>query len=277
MALGNQLTNKFQIGNAEVRIGTMLKANQLVQADSVGLLQSATVNFAQESVDLEGGLPKTLIDTAITKTTVTVTAQAYEYSRKNLRVMLNEGVEGTGVTEYAGTSVDVMAVSTAGTSMFDTTIPLADVTAGDLLVIYPAANPEKVSVVRVSAVAAATVATNAKVTIDNVKTPLLFDLAVGDVIFKANQIGLGNTSSTNYFSMDVIGLEHSTGRPVGFKFWKAAVSGGMEYSFSNDNFSVTPLSFKVLKPSVAEFSTGGPLLHLSDIIPAHPYGIQFSC
>ena len=76
--------------------------------------------------------------------------------------------------------------------------------------------------------------------------------------------------------MDVIGLEHATGRPVGFKFWKCAVSGGMEYSFNNDNYAVTPLTFKILQPAADEWGAGQPLEHLADIIPARPYGMQWT-
>lgn len=272
MAIGTPKTKKFHIGQAELRIGAMSLANKLTQSNSLGLLQSSIVRFTQESVDLEGGLPKTLVDTAIVRTAVTVEAQAYEYSRRNIRVMINEGVE-TSVTEYAGTAAETATATGTGTTDFDTTIPLADVTVGDLLVIYPAANPENVSVVRVAAKTAAVVSANANVQIDNTKTPLLFNVAIGDVIFKANQIGLGNSTATNYFAAQVLGLEHATGRPVGFNFWKCAFQGGLEYSFSADNFAVTPITLKVLQPAAEEWDTGGALEHLADLIPTHPYGM----
>lgn len=274
MAIGIASTNKFHIGQAELRIGPMSSANKLKQANSLGLLQSSIVRFTQESADLEAGLPKTLQDTAITRTVVTIEAQAYEYSRKNIRVMINEGAETAGsVTEYAGTAAETATATTVGTTDFDTTIPLADVTVGDLLVIYPAANPENVSVVRVTAKTAAAVPANANVQIDNTKTPLLFNVAVGDIIFKANQIGLGNSTATNYFSAQVLGLEHATGRPVGFNFWKCAFQGGLEYSFSADNFAVTPITLKVLQPAASEWASGGSLEHLADLLPTHPYGM----
>jgi len=190
--------------------------------------------------------------------------------------MINEGTEAPGsVTEYAGTAAETATVSGVGTTDFDTTIALADVTVGDLLVIYSPTNPQNVSVVQVTAKAAAAVPANANVQIDNTKTPLLFNVAIGDIIYKANQIGLGNASATNYFAVQVLGLDHSTGRPVGFNFWKAAISGGLEYSFSSDNFASTPLTFKVLQPSAAEYGVGGPLNHVSGLMANHPYGFFF--
>jgi len=268
MAIGSAVTNKFHIGSAEVRIGALAEANQLTPAHSVGLLQSAVVNFNQESVDLEGGLPKTLIDTVITKTNVTVTAQAYEYSRKNIRVMVNEGTEAAGsVTAYEST---LTAQATPASNSLTFTTMTVTPQIGDMVVCYPAGEPEKISILRVTG------GTTGSVSFDPTKTPLLFTLPIGSVVYKANQIGLGNTTKTNYFSLDVVGLEHSTERPTGFKFWKCAISGGMEYSYSNDNFAVTPLTFKVLQPSAADYSAGGNLAHLADVIPGHPLGMQWA-
>jgi hypothetical protein len=286
--LGTSLSNSFHIGNAEIRIGNLSAANKLTQLNSVGLLQSANVSFQQESVDLEGGLPKTLIDTVITKTNVTVVAQAYEYSKKNIRVMLNEGIQGA--TTDLPDDTTVLTAATISTSA-NATLEISQVfasnvlAAGDLLVVYNidtstgSKKPEEMSVIRVDSVAASTVnvtgGAKTKVTYDGSKYPLLFNAVVGAVVFKANQIGVGNSSATNYFSLDVIGQDHATGHPKGFRFWKAAISGGLEYSFSNDNFAVTPMSFKILQPGLAEYDTGGALVHLKDIIPSHPYGMAF--
>lgn len=273
MAIGTPVSNKFQIGNAEIRLGPMTLANKLRQEHSMGLLQSATVTFSQESVDLEGGLPKTLIDTVITKTNVTVSAQAYEYSRKNIRTYINLGAESGSVSEYAGSVTTAYTAGTTATETIVTDIDPALITVGDMLVFYEQSSPEKVSVVQVTAKSGTTSAT---VTIDGTKTPVLFNLPVGAKVYKANQLGLGASSATNYFSMDVVGVDHNSGKPMGFHFWKVAISGGMEFSFSNDNFSVVPVTFKVLQPSATEFASGGSLVHLAGIIPTHPYGFYFS-
>lgn len=276
MALATPVTNKFHIGSPEIRLGPMTKANKLTQANSVGLLQSANVKFNQTSVDLKAGLPKTIVDTAVTEIEVTVDAQIYEFSRKNLRILMGEGVEALAPSEYNGLVTTAIAASTTGTTDIETDILLTAVNVGDLLTIYSPAAPQNVSVVKVTAKAMITV-DKAKVTIDNTKTPLLFDLSVGDVVFKANQIGIGNSTATNYFSCDVLGMEHSSGRPIGFRFWKAALGGtGLDYGFSSDNFASSPMTIKVLQPSGIEYATGGPLAHLADIIPTHPFGMYVS-
>lgn len=274
MSIGTPVTSKFHIGQGELRIGAQTLANKLTQTHSVGLLQDINVNFEAQSVDLEGGLPKTLVDTAITRFVCTINANAYEYSRKNIRVMLAEGTEGT-VVEYDG-SLEV--ASTTASTTLETNLPYADVVVGDLLVMYPTAEPEKVSVVRVTAKAdrGGGNAGEAQITIDATETPTLFNYDVGTLIFKANQIGLGNSTATNYFSAQVVGLEHSTGRPIGFNFWKVAIAGGLNYTFGSDNFASTPITFKVLKPATSEYGVGGALVHLADIVPTHPYGMYYA-
>jgi hypothetical protein len=275
MALGTPVsTNRFQIGNAEVRIGPQSLANKLNQAHSVGLLESCTVKFEQQAVELKAGIPKTLIDQKITETVITVEARAYEYSRKNILVMTNGGVSTTEPAERRGV---IMAAAVTSASTFQTDIPSANLAVGDLLVVYSPSSPEKVSVVQVSNVAVGGSGNTAGSTITIVpgKTPLLFDIAVNDIVYRANQIGLGASTATNYFSLDVLGTENASGKPIGFKFWKAAVSGGLDYSFSNDNYAVTPLTFKVLQPAAAEWASGAAMEHLSNIIPTHPLGMQF--
>jgi hypothetical protein len=286
MAFGAAVSNKFQIGTSELRIGPLSLANQLTSVHSVGLLQSAAVKFQQDSVDLEGGFPKTLVDTAIVKTNITVESQAYEYSRKNVRVMLNEGTEATGsVIEATGTLKSAPVITTVAASVFDTDIPTGNIAVGDLLVVYPVGFPENISIIRVTVVAASAIAgntANAKVTYDGTVTPILTfpvstgsAVASGSIVYKANNIGLGKSVGTNYFTLDILGTD-SQGNPKGFKFWKCAVSGGLDYSFSNDSYAVTPLNFKILKPSAADYAVGGPLGGMANIIPNNPFGMFFA-
>jgi hypothetical protein len=272
MAFGKAVGNKFQIGTSELRIGPMAKANQLTGVNSVGLLQSAAVKFQQDSVDLEGGFPKTLVDTAIVKTNITVESQAYEYSRQNIKVMLNEGVDATTVVEVTGLTVGATLISAAE---FDTSLTLSGIAlaAGDLIVVYPPGEPENLTIIKVATVVAATITTKAKITFNASLYPLLFALPAGSVFYRANQIGLGKSVGTNYFTLDILGTD-SKGNPKGFKFWKVAVSGGMDYSFSSDSYAVTALNFKVLQPSVADYTTGD-LVNLAGIIPSHPFGMFF--
>lgn len=262
MALGSPITNKFQIGTAELRVGPMTSAMKLLQSHSVGLVDSVTVTIGQESVDLEGGFPKQLMDSAIVRQTAEVSAVLREYSRRNLKVAIGDGVANAvtdvstamaGSAAAAATSVSV----TAGTG--------ASLTAGDLLVSYKLNAPENVQILRVSGIATDTV------TLDS-DTPLLFDVVNGDPIYVAKQVAIGAVAKTNYMAAMVVQKENSTGRPMVWSFWKASISGNLEYGTNASDFASTTTTLKCLQPSAAEYGVGQPLAHLTDIIPSHPIG-----
>lgn len=423
--IGGAKSNKFLIGAAEIRIGPMSRAGRLTSADSVGLLQSTSVNYTNETVDLEAGLPKTTIDTVIVKQTAAVTASAYEYTMNNLRVMLNAGTGRNMVSEFsfsttadidpsvatliqntytgmvgtiggvattastaevsiassvlqlkdmagnvvayfdgnstaeftvpvsgvlttytfkptaisystdasnvvtiylranavgtttaklntvgtllggsaiasnkipAGTTVNAIGqldsavgseiyegVLTAGLAVgtsnpvMATSIPAAQVAVGHVLATYPMGNPGNLTIMQVLSVTASGNGSNITCSVGG--SGLLFTASAGDVIYRVDEIGLGANTQTQYFALDVISLDHSNGRPTGFRFWKAAVSSGLDFSYSSDNFGTTPLSFKILKPSDLDIQTSlsgmATMINGSATSQAHPYGMAF--
>lgn len=261
---GAPRTRKFKIGTSEVRLGPLSRANKLVPSDSIGLLDTVTVEIAQESVDLEGGFPKTLVDTAITRQTGQVTAALREFSRRNINVMLGNGVSGTN-------PVDVETTLASATLADATSMPVAvgsgaNLEIGDILVVYPESQPDRVSVVRVLSVASDTV------TLDP-GTPLLFAYAAGTKIYVSHAVPIGGVSTTKYMSCDIFQQERSSGRPVGFKFWKVAISSGMSMQQGTDDFASTDLVLKIMLPASAEYEDGGELEHLANIIPFNPQGL----
>jgi len=262
MALGSPQTNKFQIGTAELRVGPMTSAMKLLQTHSMGLVDSVTITIGQESVDLEGMFPKQLIDSAIVRQSAEVSAVLREYSRRNLKIAIGEGVS-TATTDVATT---IASPGTAGqTAITVAAAQGANFTVGDLVVTYKTAAPENVQILRVQSIATDTL------TLDT-DTPLLFDIASSDPIFIAKQVAIGAVTKTNYMAAMVVQKENTTGRPIVWNFWKASVSGNLDYATNSDDFASTTATLKALAPSAAEYGVGQPLAHLSDIIPTHPVG-----
>jgi len=327
--LGTAMSKNFQIGNAELRIGGLKDANRLQQkAHSVGLLQSANVNFAQNVAELKGGLPLQLVDSVITETTVTVSVQAYEYTRKNIRAMLNEGFKAekvdvavSGKLSVATGAADSFVGATSGIvdggyasdtattakTVFSKISPSAaslslviegcafisgfspdlgatyDMVAASektkvILGVYGKDNPENLSIVEAtrakfttnpSAFGTVSPAGKLELVLSD-DTPLLFDYADNAevVVYTINPVGLGNSASTEYYTIDVLGKNHNTNLPQGFRFWKASIQGGMDYAFSNDSFAVTPMTFKILLPTADDFDTGKDLAHVKSLSDA---------
>lgn len=265
--LGSPVTNKFSIGTAEFRVGALSDANKLTQTNSVGLIDSATLEVTQNSVDLVGGFPQVIVDTAIVSQEATITATLREYSRKNLNLMLGEGFVA-GTTDV---SSNVVNDTVAGaTSIIVTTGDAALFAAGDLVGVYPAARPEELQLLRVSSVDT----TTDTLTLD-VGTPTIFDIngtTETVVIYKAQPLPVGAITATNYFSCQLV-QKNRDGRPVTYTFWKAAIGAGMSLSTSASDFASTDLNVKLLQPSASEYATGGPLAHLANIIPSNPTGL----
>ena len=259
MALGSPVTNKFSIGTAELRIGQLTEANQLLPIHSVGLIDSASLNVEQEAAELEGGFPRVLVDTAIIRQSASISATLREYSRKNILTMLGEGA-GTSTT-------DVATTVTVGTSATVFTVDDATgIVEGDILTVYPAGLPESVRVARVAGVAGSVVTLDAG-------TPLDAAPSVGDIVFKSQPVAVGNVTQTNYFSVMLIQKENSTGRPSVWSFWKGAIASGLSMETSAEDFGSTDIEIKLLQPAFSEYGAGGELLHLANLIPAHPVGL----
>ena len=268
--LGSPVTTKFSIGTAELRIGMLTEAMKLTQANSVGLIDNATVEVTQESVDLLGGFPKVLVDTAVVEQSSSITATLREYSRRNIKLMLAEGV-----IAVASEPTDLQTVTDTGTiTAGSTALTVALGTgfnSGDIAVIYGALDSTlaEVSVCRVDSSDATSI------TLDT-DTPTLHDYAVGSIVYLANHVAIGAITQTQYFSSTLYQVERSTGRPIGFNFWKGSIGAGMTFSTNAEDFASTELNIKLLQPAASEFATApDPLYHLRDIIVDNPTGLYF--
>lgn len=264
--LGSARTRQWNLGVAEVRLTPLTSSGKALQSHSVGLIDNAVVEVAQESIRLEAGFPRKLVDTAIVSQSSNIRCTLREYSRRNLQVLLGEGVSSSTPTDVA-TTISGSSVIAAGA----TSVPVVlatGITAGVTVVIFERGKPETLSVVVVASVASNTL------TLDT-KTPTLvaYDPGAGPVdVFVAHPIAIGAVSETRYFGVQLIQRNPVNGRPRVFDFWKAAISSGMNFETSSQDYGSTELAIEVLEPAADEYASGKPLEHLSGIIPVYPAG-----
>jgi len=261
MPLGSPVTNKFSIGTAELRIGPLTDANKLLDTHSIGLIDSASLNVEQEAAELEGGFPRKLVDTAIIRQTASITATLREYSRKNILTMLGEGA-GVATSDF-GTVLDAQAV--VGVTVEVPSGEGTNFSEGDIITMYAAGSPEKVSVCLIATITTDTLTLDAG-------TPTLFQYEIGDLIFTSKAVPVGAVSQTNYFSVALVQKENSTGRPVVWSFWKGAIASGLSMETSAEDFASTDIEINLLEPAASEYGAGGDLIHLNNIIPTNPIG-----
>lgn len=285
MAIGSPKTKKGMIGNFELRIGPLSKAGLLTSDHSVGAIDSVKLNVQLDTVDLLGGFPQNPIDTAITKAVSSFSATLRELSRRNLNVML-----GNGLADYDVASTDVVGFvdTTSALAVGATAITMQSAFAGtlsigDIVTIYDTNNPTTVSVSRVATFTAKAGATPASLTLD-ANTPLVaptgstnaFAAGSSVKLYKAMTVAGGAiTSVPNYFSAQLLRLDRATGRAVGYNFWKCAISSGLDLSASVTEFSSFDLQVKVLIPAAVEYAAGGTMPHLASIIPTYPAFLGF--
>lgn len=265
--IGDASTSRFFISQAEVRIGPLTSAMALTQAHSVGLLNSATVTFNIESVDLEAGLPRKLFDTQVISQLGSVSMEMREYSRRNMQMLL--GYSPDAYVSRVETTLAAPVTKATGTSIVVQAGDGADFAEGDLVGIYPASavNQANLTYAEVTGVATDTLS------LGPYTLPLLFDYAANDKVFKATPVAIGANSTTQYFSVQVLGSDRR-GLPVGFIFWKCAMSSGLEVGFNSDDFNSNSGELKILSPSAADLAVGGDLHTVAAQVAKYPLGMS---
>lgn len=265
--IGDASTSRFFISQAEVRIGPLTSAMALTPVHSIGLLNSATVSFNIESVDLEAGLPRKLFDTQVISQLGTVAMEMREYSRRNMQMLLGYTPEAYVARVETTLAAPVNKVS--GTTITVATGTGASFTAGDLVGIYPASavNQAELTYAEVTLVAGDVL------TLGPYTLPLLFNYLTGDKVFKATPVAIGANATTQYFSVQVLGADRR-GLPVGFIFWKCAMSSGLEVGFNSDDFNTNSGELKILSPSAADLAVGGDLNTVAAQVAKYPLGMS---
>lgn len=269
--LGSAASNEFSIGTAEVRVGPLSEAGRLAQSRSIGLVDNATISFQAASVDLKGGFPQQIVDTAVTEQTGSITVTAREFSRRNLDIMLGNAVSATAVTDVATNLVNTANVAANAVSIdVDSAVGLA---VDDVIVIYPEGRPEDVTITQISAITGTTLTLKTgmgTVVAYNALTESTLDFHV----FKAHGIAAGNVTRTNYFSLMLLQQKNSTGRPVVWSVWKAANSGSMEQGTSATDYGSLNMEMKILQPSISDVAVGGGLNNVASLIAMFPTAVR---
>lgn len=269
--LGSASSNEFSIGTAEVRVGPLTEAGRLAQARSVGLVDNVTISFATASVDLKGGFPQQIVDTAITEQTGSIKVTAREFSRRNLDLMLGNAISAVAVdvkTKLSGTNVTANATSI-------TVVSATGLAVDDVIVIYPEGRPEDVTVTQIASISTNTLTLKTgmgTVVAYNVTTESGTDFHV----FKAHGIAAGNVTRTNYFSVMLLQQKNNTGRPAVWTVWKAANSGSMEQGTSATDYASLSMEMKILQPTLSDVGVGGDLNNMASLISMYPSAARFA-
>lgn len=260
--LGNSKSDSYVFGASELRVGSLSNVLKLSQDHSVGVLQDVTINYSREFAELRGGRNNPVLSRSVSQSDLSVSATMNEATYRNLSLMLGNG--DNTVTE------DVTTTEATGASAAATTLTLAadfnsDPVAGDLLVVYSAIDPAQIQVVRVASFATPAVTLHAD-------TPLMFDVAVGDVIEKVNPIGIGASCGESYLTAQILLDSTSTNTPKQFLGWYGSITSSLEYSQSTTDYGTMSLEMSFYPVPASLVGAGADMEHAATEIAKYPLG-----
>lgn len=272
--IGAAKSRKFAIGTSELRIGPLNKAGKLTQDYTVGLVDSVELAVEQTVVDLKGGFPQTIMDSAVTDQSAQITAACREFSRRNLGIMLNQGLAYTSDNDTNDAKTTLSADAASGA----TSITLAATTGftgglaltgpwGGWISIYNPASLGTCIITRIQSIAGSVAALDPAF-------PLPEAYPTGSVVAKLAPVIIGNVTSVPYFSAQLVNLDRASGRPRIWNFWKVANGSGLNLTQGVTDFGTTNMVLKVLQPSIVDYSgPSGQLYHIKDLIEKFPMGM----
>ncbi|WP_019865125.1 autotransporter outer membrane beta-barrel domain-containing protein [Methylovulum miyakonense] len=280
--IGAPKTSKAAIGACELRIGTLANAGRLTSDQSVGVVHDVKLDFTAESYDFKTGYMPKLVDSATTHTLTGFTCKLQEASRRNLNFLLGNLLEPTTAADVCGNVVNPgegldigknLGLWLSGPTGFS-------LSAGDIITIYAANNPGRVSACVVSSFTApVSPATYAVVDIyaasplvglnsDSLAFPIGSDIKW----FKTAPVsGSQDTPASVYYSMQLVQLNRVTGFPVGYNFWKTFIVPSLSLAISPSSWATIELRVKSLRPYPKDYTrSGSPLNHLAARILTSP-------
>ena len=276
LKLGSPQTSQFSIGTSECRIGPLSLAGKLPQANTIGLIDDATIAVDVTTVELKGLFPQVTVDMATTANTGSIKIKSREFSRRNLDLILGNGIESVPTTADVKTTLSATAdVAAAATSITLATGTGSLFSVGDIITIYPDGAPQDVTVTKI-----ASIATDTITLVTGFGTlaayPALANAGVINYnVFKSMGVAAGAVTKTNYFTVQLIKPMNSSGRPVVWNAWKCASSGSMSESNSATEYGTLEMEFKILQPTFADLATGGSLNAVAAWVASYPLGARF--
>ena len=158
MSFGSAQTNKTLIGTVELRIGMLNEANKLTAMHSVGIVDSVKLESTTDTAELMSGSPQRQVDVAITKSSTTFTATMRETSRRNMNILLSNpdiAPDSSG-SHIVGSVFTKNAINANSKSLEVLATSLGQVREGDVIGVFPTANPSEFQLCEVASVGVAT-------------------------------------------------------------------------------------------------------------------------
>lgn len=233
---GEALTGKFMLGTATLMIGAQEDLFNLGVAQSLGLMKNVALSTTPGFTELTQGVKNNLVASIQTSNDMTVDAEMYEYTAKNLTYAVS--LDGSAVVPAATTTTLATALTTSGNpASTGTAVVLTSATGfavGDYIFMHVNGS-DQIFARQITALTG----TNATI---NAGLPV--GMAQGAKISKVNMVPLGSTKDNPYLSAKIVG-QLADGSWVTILLPKVRVTSGISMGFRTENFDNIPLQLKV--------------------------------
>lgn len=225
---------------------------------SVGMVKNVKISMSSSEIELLNGIQQNRVDSQKSGVKLGVMFEGYEFSAKNMRYAL--GISGTSIQYKRGALTG--AVAAAATTISFTSAPvlgeaasgmtlITEVPSGSTLLIQSAANPDLVFPVKTTAAATLTTGT---FSVAITAVPAGMSFGIGDTIWVANTLSLGDTAPLDYFNMKVAGVLSSNNKPVVAIFPKIKIVKGFDLNMSETAYGNMPFEISPYFLTSAEVS-----------------------
>lgn len=227
---GEAKTNSFMLGTATVMISTMGDLYNLNPvAHSLGLVKNFKISGTPSFQDLTQGVKNSVVYSVMTGNVIKATAEAYEYTAKNMTWAM--GLDGTTIT--AQTVASTIPASTAAAAVSATVASGTGFVVGDYVQIQSGTN-DLVWVRKLTAVSGAILTWTGQ--------PLPVGFPAGATVRRMSALDIGSKQDQIFYSMQVVGTLADSSE-VTFMFPKVRIVNGFSMGFMTDNFDNMPLEF----------------------------------
>lgn len=218
------------------------------EAHSVGMVKNVKITMTSSEIELMNGIQQNLVDSQKTNVKLALNFEGYEFSARNLQLAL--GISGTTIqykrgalTANAGAAATELVIGSAPVlGEADTAITaLGDIPAGSTLLLQKAGETDFVYPVKT--VGAATGTGPYTVTIEALPSGITF--AIGDSVWLANDMSVGDQAPMDYFNVKMSGVMSSNNKPIVVILPKVKILKGFdlnmsETAYGNLPFEITP-------------------------------------
>lgn len=237
---GEARSSTFLVSTATLMLGLPADLLNFSPAvNSVGLVKNVMSDLQTGTVELTQGQYNTTVDSKKNLAKVTLKAEWYEYTMRNL--VYAAGLDGTVITPQTAATTVPGAITPPSGGV--TTITVASATGfavGDYIIIAESAanNPEedKMQFRKIQSISGA---------IFTLDVALKVAFAAGATVRKASITGVGSKRDDKVLAALVTGTL-SDNSPVIMAFPKVRISKGFGIGFQNQQYQNMPVEFEVL-------------------------------